>query len=221
MPTSHPYQLNEIIELIMLTNPKRILDIGVGFGKYGYLAREYLELWDGRENYDQWTRQIDGIEVFEKYLTPVHKYIYNTIHIGNALEIVPTLKEQYDLILVIDVLEHFDYDPGLQLLKECLERGRNVIISTPKDVAEQGAAFSNPYETHRFEWAKKHFGPLGSRFFVQHDSLIVYLGKDSERIAKIRRRMHPKVWEYLPFLKHVYRLLKKKLSKSGIRCTTL
>ncbi|MBA7570185.1 hypothetical protein ES708_11933 [subsurface metagenome] len=33
MPSSHWYQLNEIMELIILTQPKSILDVGVGFGK--------------------------------------------------------------------------------------------------------------------------------------------------------------------------------------------
>ena len=50
MPSSHYFQLNEIVDLIALTNPVKVLDIGVGFGKYGFLAREYLELWkDGGE----------------------------------------------------------------------------------------------------------------------------------------------------------------------------
>ncbi|MBA7677027.1 hypothetical protein ES703_85275 [subsurface metagenome] len=39
MPTSYYSQLNEIMELIVLTDPKSILDVGVGFGKYGFLSR--------------------------------------------------------------------------------------------------------------------------------------------------------------------------------------
>jgi hypothetical protein len=54
MPTSHPYQLNEIIDLAMKVDPKSVLDVGVGFGKYGVLLREYLELWDGRDRYRDW-----------------------------------------------------------------------------------------------------------------------------------------------------------------------
>jgi len=33
------------MELITLTNPQCILDVDAGFGKYGFLSREYLELW--------------------------------------------------------------------------------------------------------------------------------------------------------------------------------
>jgi len=40
MPTSQPYPLNEIMELIVLTRPKKVVEVGVGFGKYG--AREEI-----------------------------------------------------------------------------------------------------------------------------------------------------------------------------------
>ncbi|MCK4786738.1 MAG: hypothetical protein KAV87_23470, partial [Desulfobacteraceae bacterium] len=85
MPSSHWYQLNEIMELIILTQPKSILDVGVGFGKYGFLSREYLELFDGREKFDDWKRTIDGIEIFKDYITSLNKMIYDKIYIGNAL----------------------------------------------------------------------------------------------------------------------------------------
>ncbi len=70
MPSSHFGQLNEIVELIKLSKPKSVLDIGVGFGKYGVLAREYLELWDEGKKYNDREIRIDGIEAFEKYITP-------------------------------------------------------------------------------------------------------------------------------------------------------
>jgi hypothetical protein len=47
MPTSHPSQLNEILEVVLKTRPRSVIDVGVGFGKYGVLCREYLEFWDG------------------------------------------------------------------------------------------------------------------------------------------------------------------------------
>ncbi len=43
MPTSHLYQISDILEIISLIRPRSVLDVGVGFGKYGLLAREYLE----------------------------------------------------------------------------------------------------------------------------------------------------------------------------------
>jgi hypothetical protein len=89
MPTSSYLQLNEITQLIYQTRPHSVLDIGVGFGKYGVLAREYLEFWGAAADYEKWTRRIDGIEVFDKYLTPLHKYVYDNIYTGDAREILP------------------------------------------------------------------------------------------------------------------------------------
>jgi len=80
MPTSQLYQLNEISELIVLTAPARVLDIGSGFGKFGFLAREYLDIWEGRYSPEQWRTTIDCIEVYSAYITPVHRHIYNTIY---------------------------------------------------------------------------------------------------------------------------------------------
>lgn len=185
MPSSYYLQINEILQLIIKTNPEKLLDIGVGFGKYGYLSREYLELWDGRDEYRDWKRKIDGIEVFEKYITPVHNFIYDEIFIGNALEVLPTLNEKYDLILLIDVLEHFDYKDGLVILKECEKHGKNIIISVPTDIGSQGDSFGNTYETHKFNWKRKHFEKFTNIFFLPDidQSLIVYIGENSRNIS--------------------------------------
>lgn len=190
MPTSHPDQLNEIVRLIMLADPKMLLDVGVGFGKYGLLAREYLELWDGRERYRQWSRRIDGIEAFGGYLTPVHDFVYNRVYVGDALEVLPALDHHYDLALLIDVLEHFDYEDGRRLLSECRRRARNLLVSTPKRVGAQREAFGNPYETHRFEWQRRHLTSFGDAFFVPNaHSINVFLGEDAPRVRKAYRKL--------------------------------
>ncbi|MBW2991727.1 glycosyltransferase family 1 protein, partial [Candidatus Woesearchaeota archaeon] len=84
MPTSSPHQINEIMGEIMELDPSSILDIGVGFGKYGFLCREYLELWDyNNKRYGEWKREIDGIEVYEDYITDIQRKVYNNIFIGD------------------------------------------------------------------------------------------------------------------------------------------
>ncbi|MEW5995165.1 MAG: class I SAM-dependent methyltransferase [Candidatus Zixiibacteriota bacterium] len=184
MPSSHFLQLNEIMQLIFLTRPQSLLDIGVGFGKFGVLAREYLELWDGRVKYGEWTRRIDGIEAFEQYLTPLHDYVYDHVHIGNALDILPTLDIRYDLILLIDVLEHFTYEEGQLLLETCRKKGRNLIVSTPKDIGAQGEAFGNPYETHKFQWQPWHFERFEHYFHIPNPkSYIYFIGEDAYRFT--------------------------------------
>lgn len=214
MPSSHYFQLNEIVDLISLTDPGKLLDVGVGFGKYGFLAREYLELWSEGREYLKWQRQIDGIEAFEPYVTSVHKFIYNNIFIGNALDILPGLKDKYDLILIIDVFEHFNYKDGLKLLGECRKKGRNILISVPINMSAQEAVYGNEYETHKYGWKKADFNAITDKFFLSNSkSTICFIGEDSSRIKKFlkKRRLRTGIISVLDFLylkKIIKRLVK-------------
>lgn len=211
VPTSFLYQLNQIMDLIVRSNPESVLDIGVGFGKYGFLSREYLELWDGRKTYGDWKKRIDGIEVFESYLTPVHDYIYDRIYVGNALDVLPTIETKYDLVLLIDILEHFEYEEGVRILEQCMGVGRNVLIATPKDIHSGDETFGNPYQAHKFQWERKHFEELkelGGPFIMSNEhSLIIYIG---ERAGWFRKR-HRKagIKRLFPFLVRPVRAAKK------------
>jgi SAM-dependent methyltransferase len=189
MPSSHNYQLNEIVDLIRMTDPQRMLDIGTGFGKYGFLAREYLELWNGREKYGEWERQIDGIEAFEPYLTPVHHFIYSRVFKGDALKVLETMTGKYDLVLLVDVLEHFTREDGMKVLDHCMRISRNTLVSVPIAMTVQDAVFGNSYETHRYQWNKKDFSVFTAKFFVPNNrSLICYIGEDSQRIFRMYRK---------------------------------
>lgn len=221
MPTSQHYQIPKILDVIIALNPMSMLDIGTGFGKYGFLAREYLELWDGREDYEHFTRRIDGVEIYKKYLTPVHKYIYDHIYEGNAMDVVPELKEKYDLIMIIDVLEHFEKEDGKKLLKTLLRKGRGVLVSVPKDIGDQGEVFGNVHETHHAEWEKSDFAAIAPSYFIPDTtSIIVYLGR-SEDIRRMKGAMlKRKVWRQASaspaiagMLRHVSSKIKKRKAK--------
>lgn len=180
MPSSHPFQIHEIVMLVKTLDPLSLLDIGVGFGKYGFLAREYLELWDGREKYLEWRRRIDGVEGCAEYITSLQRLIYNNIYLGNAQAVLPTLQFRYDLILLIDVIEHFTKEEGRAILKQCQRLGKNMIISTPKDTIMREGTFGNPLEAHVSQWTLDDFRPLGNYFVVNNQkSLLVFIGEDA------------------------------------------
>lgn len=160
MPSSQSSQISTIVHQIRKVNPKSLLDVGIGFGKYGFLAREYLEFWDGRQRYSDWKRRIDGIEVFEDYITPAHRFIYNNLYIGNALTLIPRLRHRYDLVLLIDFIEHLEKPEGWKLLKACEERSRRLLISTPKKVRFCKGSFGNPHEAHVSQWNLDDFHRL-------------------------------------------------------------
>lgn len=213
MPTSHSGQINEIVELITTANPMSVLDIGVGFGKYGFLSREYLELSDGRNEYNKWQRRIDGIEGYADYIGELQKLIYTNVYIGNILDVLPKSEIKYDLILMIDVFEHFTYEEGIKILGFCLRHGKNIIISTPKLMSEQGDAFENPLETHKFQWQKKHFDNYANKFYVKNlYSHIYFIGEDALSVKKRISINRSKLWIVIkfPFVFHLYQWIKKR-----------
>jgi hypothetical protein len=193
MPSSQHFQISKIMNLIIHLAPKSLLDIGPGFGKYGLLCREYLDMWqDDGQAYGTFSTRIDAIEVFQKYLTPVHKYVYDHVHVGDALALIDTVP-RYDLILMIDVLEHFDRERGRTLLDKALKKSENLLISVPRDLGDQGELFGNKHETHLGAWSTRELLALAPGFRIRDPiSHIVFLSFGApQRLAELRRIMDP------------------------------
>lgn len=153
MPTSWYQAISNILEQVQKENPKSILDIGVGFGKYGLMLREVLDLPYERYNKDRWLINIEGIEAFEKYKNPIHEYVYNKVYYGEATEVIKKLSK-YDCILLIDVLEHFEKEEGKKFIKELITHtNKSLIISTPRYPAKQEEYLGNKYEEHKSKWS--------------------------------------------------------------------
>lgn len=187
MPTSHYLQLNTIVEAIVTASPQALLDIGVGFGKYGVLAREYLDISDGRGSYRDWKRRIDGVEAFREYITPLHEFVYDEVFIGNATDVVPKLTRQYDLVLLIDVIEHLTKEEGLKLMRDCLAISRNVLVSTPNEFIEQHEMFDNVHEIHKSHWTAADFAALAPMCVLpnaEDTSLVCFVGRDTDKMRR-------------------------------------
>jgi hypothetical protein len=187
MPTSYHGNISEIIDIIIKLDPQKILDIGPGFGKFGVLCREYLEFWDGRNNSKNWIRTIDAIEIFADYINPVHKFIYNNIYIGDAFDIIPTMQTKYDLILLIDVLEHLEKDKGEIFINKCLEKSNNVLISMPRDPSEQAEAFGNKFEHHVSKWSKQELKRLVCTYLFSSNKSFIVLISNKATIKLIKK----------------------------------
>ncbi|WP_391204299.1 glycosyltransferase family 4 protein [Psychrobacillus sp. L4] len=153
MPTSWYQAVPTIIDLVQMDGPQSILDIGVGFGKYGVLLREVFDIPYERYDKKNWHLQLDGVEGFEGYNNPIHDYVYNKMYYGNIFSVLPKLSQKYDTLLLIDVLEHFEKEEGLRLIAGLLEvTNRSLIVSTPIWPAPQGDYIGNELETHKSRW---------------------------------------------------------------------
>src|SRR5580765_520709 len=110
MPSSRPNIIPTVIHLIRQMRPQSILDVGIGFGKWGHLFREYTDILESENDPERYQRQnwkvrIDGIEGFPAYVTDMHRFLYDDIHIGNACDLIPALPLNYDLIFLGDIIE--------------------------------------------------------------------------------------------------------------------
>lgn len=212
MPTSNLSQVQAIMETVTAHNPRSILDIGVGFGKYGFLCREYLDVFSADAIYGKWKRRIEGVEAFPDYLTPVHGYIYDKVHVGNALDVLPKLATgEYDLVMIIDVIEHFEFPDAHAILDQCARIGRNVLVSTPRDIGQQDEVFSNPFEVHKAQFTKAHFASKPNCLFVNDwHSIIAFYGEDGAWVRKVlrKRALLQMIRDYLPFAWQARQLVK-------------
>ncbi len=164
MPTSTYAGLETLMHYLLNTRPKSLLDIGVGFGKVGYLARESLDVMLN-ESYrpEDWKVKIDGIEAFPDYIQEHHKALYDTIHVGDACEVIDSLGS-YDMIVFGDSLEHVDKEKAWELMDKCAERcNQYIILCIPIGPHwEQGDIYDNEYERHRSFWEKDEIEPFAS-----------------------------------------------------------
>ena len=170
MPSSRPYALTYICQRIINLQPKTVLDIGIGFGKMGFLAREYTDVWSERYySAPLHTRtRIDGIEAHRPYITEIHRQIYDNLYIGDAIEVMTNPRlffpdDPYDLILCCDMLEHLEAIKGEELLSLIKKYGKRAIVTTPhpNGFTMQGAVYGNDHERHRHCWSFKELEAWG------------------------------------------------------------
>ena len=146
MASSDPSLIPAIAKWIWNIRPKTVLDVGCGFGRYGFLCREILEVYHGRYTKDEWKTKIDAVEIFYQFInTPVHQYLYDNIMIGDIRKI--EIKD-YDLIILGDILEHMPKEDGLKLVEDLRKKCSWLLIQTPFGEMKQKMVFNNPSEEH-------------------------------------------------------------------------
>lgn len=181
-----------------LDRPIRILDVGPGFGRYGLLCRELV---DGVERGTRIER-LDAIEAEPRYreLFPWVEVIYDLVVDADVTD--PDLRltsnlaapedirgpafqepgsnffDGYDLVLMLDVIEHLERDDAIAVLSAI--RGA-VVISTPATFFQNPEADAGwETERHRSHWPDaRSFGSRVDRSdsaaFSRYGAVIVRL----------------------------------------------
>ncbi|HJN46530.1 MAG: hypothetical protein CL477_03535 [Acidobacteria bacterium] len=166
MPTSTYSQIPTLVGFLERLMPTSILDIGLGNGKLGYVARDLLDVMHGeRYRMEDWQLKLDGIEAFPDYIQDHQRAIYDDILIGDAFDVIDRVG-QYDVILVGDVLEHLEKTRAEAFLDKCCDHcTQAVILSIPlSEKWTQEDIYDNPYERHRSFWKSEDFESRAQEF---------------------------------------------------------
>ncbi|MCA1962119.1 MAG: class I SAM-dependent methyltransferase, partial [Desulfomonile sp.] len=159
MGTSNWQNIPFCVEVLMKIEPKSVLDVGVGFGRWGMVAREFCEAWFGRLYRRDWVIRIEGIEAFADNIDHHHDNFYDKIHLGDAVEVLPRLlARDWDLVIFGDVIEHFPKEIGLKLLTMAVEKADYVLVNVPLGSGRpQREGCVNQYERLRSTWTSEDF----------------------------------------------------------------
>lgn len=92
---------------------------------------------------------INGIEIFPEYKNPVWG-AYDAVVIGDALTDMEVIQRHYDLVIMVDIIEHLSKEQGHSLISrlDC----DTLIIVTPENPSNQGVVYGNEHERHVSRW---------------------------------------------------------------------
>jgi 2-polyprenyl-3-methyl-5-hydroxy-6-metoxy-1,4-benzoquinol methylase len=158
MPIGSYSAFTDIVKIAIINKPKMLLDCGIGKGILAAAVRNWVDDSEHKTT-------IHGVEGFAAYRNKLWGN-YDNVEIANLKTWMP--EHKYNMIVLSDVIEHFKKFDGreiVQKLKDALQLGGVLIISTPAKWIEQGAVYGNELETHKSFWTIHDF----KDFYIVND----------------------------------------------------
>lgn len=167
MPSSTHKTLSNVLDVLKAIDPKTVLDVGIGYGKWGFLCREYLEAHADRVYPDDWKVKITGVEAWTPYIEriPWIGDLYDEIYPSRIEDLVSSLPD-FELIIAGDVIEHLMKDDALMVLEELKKRTvKAFILSIPIGERWLGnmVIAGNDFESHRSTWSLEELNKIMGR----------------------------------------------------------
>ena len=76
--SNSPYQDTVfVLDLLRSLEPKSILDVGAGFGRWGYLLRCHMASGESLTVNSNQDLRIEAVEAFDENITPIYDCVYN------------------------------------------------------------------------------------------------------------------------------------------------
>jgi len=136
------------------------LDIGCGYGKWGFLLRNYRGMDYPGE------LKITGVDLFQPHIDSLQdKGIYDELKCCSATEL-PFEDQSFDSAVCCEVLEHLTRPEGPKFFAELKRVCRQgFVITTPFYDCIRGGGETldgfNPYEAHQYCYKAAEFRDLG------------------------------------------------------------
>lgn len=168
-----------IINLLIPSGKLKMLDLGCGKGTAG----DYF-------NKDK-KHELTGVDIFEQYIKECKsKACYSKV-INKDIRKIDFPKKSFDVVLLLQVVEHLKKAEALKLIKKAEKIARKVVVvSTPNGGCEQDVYDSNLYQKHLSIWSLKDFYKLGYRVCGQ-GLRFVYSGESHVQGERM------KIWQYI------------------------
>jgi len=164
---SSPTHLDPII--IHLIQGPQILDVGCGFGRWGYLCT--TNYWETHKPMAPPTKPV--IVGCDGYLPNVEMSERSGVY-SDVLHVkfppLPFDNLSFDTVLILDVLEHIQEEKALKLIGEAKRIARHrIIISTPNfpnfRTPHMTITGFNDMEAHISYWSRRRLRQLGFRLY--------------------------------------------------------
>ena len=171
-----------ILETVKNINPKKIVDVGAGMGKYGLLVREqYLSSKAGEGELspkdDIIIDVIEDTEYFFEFRPGLLEAIYDNVFKNSVFDSMDILlQNKYDLVLLIDVVEHWTKENTLKLLRE-INKYSDMLISTPKRTSMYTKHYYGDPRHHITQWSESDFKGFKFNVIPSKNSHIIHLIK--------------------------------------------
>jgi len=150
---SSPHQdTSFVLDFVNNADPESVLDVGAGFGRWGFLIRCHLTHGTSLTVNPRQRIRIDAIEAHRPNINPVYQAVYDNTYEGDVREVLPGLAG-YDVIICSHVIEHMPKDDGWRLIGRMKEHARKaLILGLPFNDPLREARDGNEFEAHRSVW---------------------------------------------------------------------
>ncbi|MCU1264369.1 MAG: hypothetical protein JWM21_687 [Acidobacteria bacterium] len=116
------------IEAIVDVSPRNVLDLGVGFGRWGLLIREFC-LPGNSGDPDEHPPRVVGIETSELDVAEHVRFFYDQIHFGGEGAVLERLNSSWNLVIFDRVPQDWSVDVVEKILSKALELSDYVLVT--------------------------------------------------------------------------------------------